>query len=35
MDFEFLSHVNVVLGIVGSLLSIAAAVIFIWQSSFA
>jgi hypothetical protein len=35
MDFEFLSHLNVVLGIIGSLLSIAAAVIFIWQSSIA
>lgn len=35
MDFKFLSHVNVVPDIIGSLFSIAAAVIVIWQSSFA
>lgn len=35
MEFKFLNHLNVVLGIIGSLLSIAAAVIFIWQSCIA
>lgn len=32
MDFEFLSHVKVVMGIVCSMLGIVAALIVIWQS---